>query len=103
MNLHDIETLQEEVVKPLPNSYCFTKRLAEHLLVEHNNANKRIPLLIMRPSIFGAAFEEPVPGWTDSIGMVGGIIMAAGLGILHELPGNKNNIGDIIPVDFVVN
>lgn len=47
--------------------------------------------------------HEPFPGWTDSIGLVGGLILIAGLGILREIPGDVNNIGDIVPVDLVVN
>ena len=46
---------------------------------------------------------EPVPGWTDSIGLAGGIFLIAGLGLLRELPGNKYNVGDLIPVDIVTN
>jgi hypothetical protein len=29
----------------------------------------------MRPSIISAALEEPVPGWTDSIGLIGGLYL----------------------------
>jgi len=57
----------------------------------------------MRPSIIGASLEEPVPGWTDSITLAGGIFLIAGLGILRELPGDKNMIGDVVPVDVVAN
>jgi hypothetical protein len=53
-----------------------------------------VPLLLLRPSIIAAALEEPFPGWTDSIGLVGGIYMIAGLGILRDVPGDENNIAD---------
>ena len=75
--------------------------MAEHLLVENNKTS--IPLLIIRPSIIGASLEEPFPGWTDSIGLAGGIYMIAGLGILRDIPGDENNIGDQVPVDIVSN
>ena len=75
--------------------------MAEHLLVERNKTN--IPLCILRPSIIGATLAEPFPGWTDSIGLVSGLILIAGMGLLRELPGKLNNIGDLIPVDIVVN
>lgn len=61
--------------------------MAEHLLAE-SNQDKNIPLLILRPSIIGASLEEPFPGWTDSIGLAGGIYLLCGLGLLKELPGN---------------
>lgn len=60
-------------------------------------------MLILRPSILSATLEEPVPGWTDSIGLMGGIFLLAGLGILKEIPCDENQIGDIIPVDIAVN
>ena len=58
---------------------------------------------MIRPSIIGASLEEPVPGWTDSITLAGGIFLIAGMGILRELPGDKNRIGDLVPVDIVAN
>jgi hypothetical protein len=66
--------------------------MAEHILVKNNT--EKIPLLLLRPSIIGAAFEEPSPGWTDSIGLEGGIFLVAGLGILRELPGDPATIAD---------
>lgn len=101
MNKLDLEHYHKKLLVNFPNSYTFTKRMAEHLL--HQRNTKKIPLLIIRPSIIGASLEEPVPGWTDSITLAGGIFLIAGLGILRELPGDKNRIGDLIPVDIVSN
>jgi hypothetical protein len=93
----DIEHYQKSILGNFPNTYTFTKRMVEHLLQLNNT--KKLPLVILRPSIIGASLEEPFPGWTDSITLAGGIFLIAGLGILRELPGDKNNIGDQIPVD----
>jgi thioester reductase-like protein len=101
MPVNDVSHYQKNIIGTFPNTYCFSKRMAEHLLVERNKKN--IPLCIIRPTIIGATLSEPFPGWTDSIGLVSGLILIAGLGILRELPGNLNNIGDLIPVDIVVN
>jgi len=101
MTLIDIEHYSKNMMATFPNSYVFTKRMAEHLLVENNTKN--LPLYIIRPSIIGAALEEPFPGWTDSIGLAGGLYLLAGLGLLRELPGDPLNIGDIVPVDLVTN
>jgi fatty acyl-CoA reductase len=57
----------------------------------------------MRPSIVSASLDEPVPGWTDSLGFVGGIYLMNGLGLLKELPVDDTTIGDQVPVDIVVN
>ena len=76
--------------------------MSEELLTSKNKEYK-IPLLILRPSILAAALEEPVPGWTDSITNLGGIVLTVGIGILKDFVVNPNLIADIVPVDFVVN
>lgn len=92
MTLVDLEHYGKTIMGNFANTYVFTKRMAEHLLVESNT--KGIPMGIIRPSIIGASLEEPVPGWTDSIGLMGGIYLLAGLGILREIPGNPSAIAD---------
>jgi hypothetical protein len=82
--------------------------MAEEMLCIHHQSQiaakgKVIPLIIMRPSIIAASFAEPVPGWTDSIGLLGGFYTICGHGILRDLPLNPKLIGDLIPVDFVSN
>ena len=42
--------------------------MAEHLLVQENTTN--IPIVILRPSIIGTSAYEPLPGWTDSTGLI---------------------------------
>jgi fatty acyl-CoA reductase len=92
MDKRDVESYQKNLLGPFPNTYIFTKRMCEHLL--HSRNTKGVPLSIVRPSIIGASLEEPFPGWTDSITLVGGIYLIGGLGVLRELPGDQNNIGD---------
>jgi hypothetical protein len=46
-----------------PNTYTYTKALAEQLLEEQCGT---VPLAIVRPSIVTAALKEPVPGWVDN-------------------------------------
>lgn len=58
---------------------------------------------MLRPSIIAASFEEPAPGWTDSVKLLGGFYAIAGYGGLKDLPINPKLIGDQIPVDFVCN
>ena len=47
-----------------PNTYTYTKALAEHLLLEECGS---IPLAIVRPTIVTAAMKEPIPGWVDNL------------------------------------
>lgn len=97
----DIIDAEKKIINGFPNTYTYTKRMAEHLLVDNNK--KKIPLLILRPSVIGASLDEPFPGWTDSIGLAGGLYLLGGLGILKELPGDPKNIADVVPVDIVTN
>jgi len=73
--------------------------MAEHMLILNNVKN--IPLVLLRPSAIGTAANEPMPGWTDSIGLVLGASLAVGLGILRDMRGNGQLIADLVPVDFV--
>jgi hypothetical protein len=73
--------------------------LAEELLTK----NAKVPLTIIRPSIVAAAFEEPFPGFTDSLGLLGRFYAVAGLGVMRDFPINPKMISDQIPVDFVSN
>ena len=81
--------------------------MAEELLFDYQKnllqSNKMIPMVVIRPSIVAASFREPMPGWTDTIGLLGGLYTIAGHGILRDLPLNPKLIGDQIPVDFVSN
>lgn len=47
-----------------PSRYTYTKRLAE-LLVRDQYPN--LPVCIVRPSIVTPAYQEPIPGWVDSL------------------------------------
>ena len=104
MSPTEVVEQQKRIIGKFPNNYCYTKRMAEELLVSHQrNQKKPVPLVIVRPSIIAASFEEPVPGWTDSLGLLGGFYAIAGHGILRDLPLNPKLIADQIPVDFVSN
>ena len=54
----------KEVLGSHPNTYTFTKALAEQWLF---NTAKDLPLAIVRPSIVVAAWKDPLPGWIDNL------------------------------------
>ena len=62
-----------------------------------------MPVCIIRPAIIYAAYNEPFPGWTDSLAAGGFLIIMSGLGILRNLPIANTNRCDFVPVDFVSN
>lgn len=56
--------LISRLVGNCPNTYTYTKALAEQVLeMECGN----VPLTIVRPSIVAAAAKEPYAGWIDHI------------------------------------
>lgn len=69
---------------------------------QNNHSGKSpIPMLIIRPSIIAAAISEPMPGWTDTEGLLSGLTLAMGMGVMKHMPGNPDYFLDVIPVDIV--
>ncbi|XP_034238485.1 fatty acyl-CoA reductase 1-like, partial [Thrips palmi] len=89
-----------QLIGDRPNTYTFTKALAESLLVEEA---ADLPLAIVRPSIVGWAWRDPSPGYTDSAnGMMGPLVLLA-QGVVRSSLINVNCVVDLVPVDLVVN
>lgn len=66
VDAHDdatLNTMLPTVLEGRPNTYTFTKAMAENVLIEHQG---RLPIVILRPSIVTQSWQEPTPGWTDS-------------------------------------
>ncbi|XP_053948997.1 putative fatty acyl-CoA reductase CG5065 [Anastrepha ludens] len=82
-----------------PNTYTFTKSLAEQIIKEYKD---RLPLVIFRPSIVVSSIEDPVPGWVDNFNGPIGMLVACGIGIFRTSCGEPNIVSDFVPVDIVV-
>ena len=78
MNDDMIEALTPHLLGRRPNTYTLTKALAEVQLVEDG---AHLPIVIVRPSIIGAVWKEPIPGWTDNFNGPTGIFAA----VRHKL------------------
>lgn len=81
-----------------PNTYTFTKCLAEHLVAEQRGT---LPVSIVRPSIISASRMAPFPGWIDSNAGFGAFVLLIGLGHLRAVVGDPDARLDLIPVDDV--
>lgn len=53
-----LDSITPKLIGDRPNTYTFTKALAENLLVEECGS---LPVAIVRPSIVSAAWKEPFP------------------------------------------
>ncbi|XP_073948971.1 putative fatty acyl-CoA reductase CG5065 [Choristoneura fumiferana] len=83
-----------------PNTYTFTKALAETLVVEKRGT---IPTAIVRPSIVMPALAEPMAGWIDNWQGSIALLTASANGRLSGILGADHNISDLVPVDYVAN
>ncbi|XP_013103420.2 putative fatty acyl-CoA reductase CG8306 [Stomoxys calcitrans] len=95
-----LKEMEPKLLKDHPNTYTFTKHLAEH---EVAKAATRFACGIVRPSMITAAWHEPVPGWTISKNGPQGFVMGAAKGVIRRLPLDASVIMDYIPVDVVTN
>jgi thioester reductase-like protein len=89
------ETLRES---GHPNSYTFTKCLAEHLLAARR---ARVPLAIVRPSIISASLRHPFSGWIDSHAAFAATVALMGTGQLRAVAADPDARVDLVPVDCV--
>ncbi|CAN8023211.1 unnamed protein product, partial [Ixodes persulcatus] len=96
----DLVKLTPELLGTKPNTYIFTKHLAESIVAEHG---QRIPLVIVRPSIVSASWREPVAGWLDGLQGVNLLVASAVTGVLTTIVADKSAVMDIIPIDVVAN
>ena len=77
-----IKVKEKTIIGDFPNTYTFTKNLAEKYIYQNLGD---IKCVIWRPSIIGCSLSQPVPGWTDSISAAGGLTFLATAGILKNL------------------
>lgn len=96
----ELAAKQASVLGEHPNTYTFTKHLAEH---EVAKCAAKFPCGIVRPSMITGSWKEPVPGWTISKNGPQGFLMGASKGVIRRLPIGSGLIYDYIPVDTVVN
>ncbi|XP_046382375.1 putative fatty acyl-CoA reductase CG5065 isoform X2 [Ischnura elegans] len=95
-----LDSITPKLIGNRPNTYTFTKALAEHVLVEQSGS---LPVAIVRPSIVTAAWKEPIPGWVDNLNGPTGMIAGAGKGVLRTILCHRDLVADLVPVDIAIN
>jgi thioester reductase-like protein len=81
-----------------PNTYTFTKCLAEQLLARRRG---NVPLRIVRPSIISACVARPSAGWIDSRAALAGFVAMVGAGYMRAVVANPETRLDVVPCDEV--
>ncbi|XP_063372365.1 putative fatty acyl-CoA reductase CG5065 [Cydia splendana] len=95
-----VDRITPDLVGDRPNTYTFTKALAEDMLIKECG---KLPVAIVRPSIVLSSLREPVQGWVDNWNGPNGIIAAVGKGIFRSMLGTGARVADLVPVDTVIN
>ncbi|HUK48704.1 MAG TPA: SDR family oxidoreductase [Terriglobales bacterium] len=80
-----------------PNTYTFTKSLAESLIAKHGIG---LPVAIVRPAIVESSVSEPFRGWNEGINTSASLSYLLGT-FFRQLPSNERKRLDVIPVDAV--
>jgi long-chain acyl-CoA synthetase len=84
-----------------PNTYTFTKSLAESLIARHiSKDGAGLPVAIVRPAIVETSVSKPFRGWNEGINTSASLSYLLGTAF-RQLPSNEHKRLDIIPVDAV--
>jgi fatty acyl-CoA reductase len=100
MNPQYIMDNEKTLIGSYPNTYTWAKSMAERALLKKHG---KLRVSIVRPAIVISSYEEPTPGWTDTLAAGGGIIFGCTSGLMHVVYAHPNKIIDMIPVDYVSN
>ncbi|XP_071443977.1 putative fatty acyl-CoA reductase CG5065 [Hetaerina americana] len=95
-----LDSITPRLLHPHPNTYTFSKRLAETLV---ENERKYMPVAIVRPSIVTPVWQQPVPGWVDNLNGPVGLMVGAGKGVIRSMHCKGEYHAEVIPVDMAIN
>ncbi|KAF9812495.1 hypothetical protein SFRURICE_018983 [Spodoptera frugiperda] len=94
--LHEITP---RLIAPKPNTYTFTKAVAESAVSERAPA-AHYACAIFRPSIVVSSLRHPFPGWIENLNGPSGVVAGAGKGLLRVLRCAARRRADMMPVDI---
>ncbi len=84
-----------------PNTYTFTKSLAESFIAKQiAKYGAGLPIAIVRPAIVETSVSKPFRGWNEGINTSASLSYLLGTSF-RQLPSNERKRLDIIPVDAV--
>ncbi len=83
-----------------PNTYTFTKSLAESLIRKFLDENPGKAIAVVRPAIVESSVEKPFLGWNEGINTSASLSYLLGT-FFRQLPSNASKCLDLVPVDLV--
>ncbi|XP_022905308.1 fatty acyl-CoA reductase wat-like [Onthophagus taurus] len=94
-----VQLCTEKILGKWPNTYTFTKALAESLIRDQGNG---ISVGIFRPAIVTSTYKEPLKGWVDNLYGPTGACTGAASGVLRVMQCVQENSANIVPADLCV-
>jgi nucleoside-diphosphate-sugar epimerase len=98
-NPEHVAANEADIMQPWANSYTFCKNLVERAIRKHRG---HIKTIIVRPPATSACYNEPMPGWIDSLSAGGITAFPMALGVRRHFFIGPGNIW-IMPGDIVSN
>ncbi|KAL3270571.1 hypothetical protein HHI36_021108 [Cryptolaemus montrouzieri] len=95
-----LEGNKKRILKGWPNTYSFTKAIAEYTV---RTIGAGLPISIVRPGIITSTYKEPLRSWIDNLYGPMGAIVGAGTGVLRSFNADPEKVSEIVPGDYVVN
>lgn len=104
MNSKTLERVAPGLMDERPNSYTYTKAVAESLLrLKSEELLPNVPIAMVRPSIVAGIWRGPIRGWVDNFNGPTGVLLAMMSGFLQGMHVRPDYNADIVPVDMVAN
>lgn len=104
MNPETFEEIAPILLGKRPNTYTYTKAVAESLLVQRSKKLlPNIPIAMVRPSIVAGIWRQPICGWVDNFNGPTGVILSMVSGAIQAMVAEPDYCADIVPVDIVAN
>ncbi|XP_073817827.1 fatty acyl-CoA reductase wat-like [Musca autumnalis] len=100
LSKEEFDAKEKELLGEFPNTYCFTKSVAEEAVQKCGNS---LPICIFRPGIILAVSEDPIPGWVDNLYGPNSIVYGCGYGVLRVMYARPNQNAAYVPVDYCAN
>ncbi|XP_053663920.1 putative fatty acyl-CoA reductase CG5065 [Anopheles marshallii] len=94
-----LETVKEKLTQFAPNTYTYTKGLAEQICHEYRND---VPLVVFRPSIVTNSESEPLVGWVDNFNGPIGLLLGCASGVVRAGLLDLEKRINCIPVDVSI-
>ncbi|KAG5869973.1 hypothetical protein JTB14_027913 [Gonioctena quinquepunctata] len=96
----NMDKLEPMLLKKYPNTYTFTKQIAENIVGKCGND---LPVGIVRPAIIVSTYKEPIRAWVNTLAGPAASLVACGIGIQRVVYVDLEKLANVVPMDMCVN